>query len=62
MKRFENTLGLVCLDCDDSPKVLINLQGLYYCDSCYDAHIRRDRWEKEEAAWTEQDVDNPPKV
>jgi hypothetical protein len=44
--------SLVCLKCGETPPTLLNVEGLYYCETCYVAMQRIERWNNEEAEWS----------
>lgn len=50
----KDTCGLICLACGESPQMLNNYDGLYYCDPCLEAKKRRETWEEEEQLWAEK--------
>lgn len=43
--------GLVCLGCGCQPKIMCNLDGLYYCEECAEGVLRKRRFEEEEKDW-----------
>lgn len=49
----KDTCGLVCITCGQTPKELVNLNGLYFCEEDAKAEQRRVQWESEEHLWKE---------
>lgn len=46
--------GLQCIKCEVTPVFLYEIDGCLICEECAEAHIRRERFKAEEAAWNEE--------
>jgi hypothetical protein len=43
--------GLVCVLCSVKAPMLYEVEGCLYCIECTEAHLRRERFKREEAEW-----------
>lgn len=43
--------SMICLECGQTPRELLNIDGLYYCTECHEANERRQRFKDEEEEW-----------